>query len=188
MDTRETQGILAMIKAAWPNFYRDLPKTDLMAAVNLWQVQFAEYDVRLVKAAVHALIATQTEGFPPTIGAVKEQIGKLTAPHQLSEAEAWALVSRAARNGTYGYRREFEKLPPEIRRVVGRAEQLRAWAMMEADEVESVVASNFMRAYRAAVKQEKEQHALPEVVRAALPEIRTVEGGSDTDGSRLLKQ
>ena len=81
MDTRETQGILAMIKAAWPNFYRDLPKADLMAAVNLWQVQFAEYDVRLVKAAVHALIATQTEGFPPTIGAVKEQIGKLTAPH-----------------------------------------------------------------------------------------------------------
>ena len=119
---------------------------------------------------------------------MKEQIGKLTAPHQLSEAEAWALVSRAARNGTYGYRREFEKLPPEIRRVVGRAEQLRAWAMMEADEVESVVASNFMRAYRAAVKHEKEQHALPEVVRAALPEIRTVEGGSDTDGSLLLKQ
>ncbi|MBO7728993.1 MAG: hypothetical protein J6S50_10820, partial [Oscillospiraceae bacterium] len=105
MNTRETQGLLAMIKAAYPSFYRDLPKADLIAAVNLWQTQFAEYDVRLVKAAVHALIAARTEGFPPTIGAVKEQIAKLTAPHQLSEAEAWALVSRAARNGTYGYRR-----------------------------------------------------------------------------------
>lgn len=188
MNTRETQGILAMIKAAWPNFYRDLPKADLMAAVNLWQVQFADYDVRLVKAAVHALIATRTEGFPPTIGAVKEQIGKLTAPQQYSEAEAWALVSRAARNGAYGYRQEFDKLPPEIQRVVGRAEQLRAWALMEADEVESVVASNFMRAYRSAAAKEKEECALPQLVRDALPEVRMIEGGADTDGSHALMQ
>ena len=39
MNKAETQGILALIKAAWPNFYRDMPKADLMAAVNLWQKQ-----------------------------------------------------------------------------------------------------------------------------------------------------
>ena len=80
MNTRETQGLLAMIKAAYPNFYRDMPRADLVAAVNLWQKQFSEYDVSAVKAALHALIATRKEGYPPTIGAVKEQIAKLTAP------------------------------------------------------------------------------------------------------------
>ena len=188
MNTRETQGILAMIKAAYPNFYRDMPRADLVAAVNLWQKQFSEYNVSVVKAALHALIATRKEGYPPTIGAVKEQIAKLTAPQQLSEAEAWALVSRAARNGTYGYQQEFKKLPPEIQRVVGRPEQLRAWAMMEADEVESVVASNFMRAYRSSAAKEKEECALPQFVRDALPEIRMIQGGADADGRDALKQ
>ena len=188
MNTRETQGLLAMIKAAYPNFYRDMPRADLVAAVNLWQKQFSEVDVSVVKAALHALIATRKEGYPPTIGAVKDQIAKLTAPQRLSEAEAWALVSRAARNGTYGYRQEFEKLPPEIQRVVGRAEQLRAWAMMEADEVESVVASNFMRAFRNAAAREREEFLLPQAVREALPEIRMIQGGADADQRHALKQ
>ena len=174
MTLRETQGILALIKAAYPSFYRDMPKADLMAAVNLWQTQFADYDFKLVNAALHALIATQKEGYPPTIGAVKEQIAKLTAPHQLNEAEAWALVSRAARNGAYGYREEFARLPAEVQHVIGTAEQLRAWALMDADEVESIVASNFMRAFRAAAKQEKENRALPESIKAVLPEFSRI--------------
>ena len=186
MNTRETQGILAMIKAAYPNFYRDMPRADLVAAVNLWQKQFSEYNVSVVKTALHALIATRKEGYPPTIGAVKEQIAKLTAPQQLSEAEAWALVSRAARNGTYGYQQEFEKLPPEIQRVVGRAEQLRAWAMMEADEVESVVASNFMRAFRTAAAREREELLLPQVVREALPELKSIPERTDGNGQQAF--
>lgn len=179
MNTRETQGLLAMIKAAYPSFYRDLPKADLLAAVNLWETQFAEFDVNVVKAAVHALISIRTEGYPPSIGAVKEQIAKLTAPPQLSEQEAWALVSRATQNGTYGYEREFAALPPEVQRAVGRPEQLRAWAMMDAKDVESVVASNFMRAYRGAAAREKEERALPRQVRDLLPEIRSLPGKTE---------
>ena len=153
--------MLALLRAAYPSFYRDLPVEDLRTVVNLWQVQFAGDDGEAVLAAVHALIAVRTEGYPPTIGAVKEQMAKLAPGRPLTEAEAWALVSRAARNGAYGYRQEFEKLPPAVQRAVGSAEQLRVWAGMEEDKVASIVAPGFQRAYRAEACREREQALLP---------------------------
>ena len=169
MNPTETKGVLALLRAAYPNFYKDMPRADLLAVVNLWQKQFEEFDGSLVLAAVNSLISSRVEGFPPTIGAVKEQIRKLTAPEKPSETEAWALVSRATRNGLYGYKEEFEKLPPDIRRVVGSPEQLKA------DEVESVIASHFMRAYRMVELREREAVLLPRFIRDALPEFKMTE-------------
>ena len=120
-------------------------------------------------AAVHALIASRVEGYPPTIGAVREQIDNLTAKDALSETEAWALVSKAARNGLYGYREEFEKLPERVKKAVGTPEQLKAWAMMPSEEVESVVASNFRRSFRTVSEREKDSRKLPQGVREMLP-------------------
>ena len=73
------------------------------------------------------------------------------------------------------YKEEFEKLPPDIRRVVGSPEQLKAWAAMEADEVESVIASHFMRAYRMVEQREREAVLLPRFIRDALPEFKMTE-------------
>ena len=148
MNRKETQGVLALLRAAYPNFYKGQTKEDLLAVVNLWQIQFADFACEDVIRAVHALIATRTEGFPPTIGAVKEQAAKLTEKSSLSEAEAWAMVSRAARNGLYRCREEYDKLPPAVQKAVGDAEQLRTWAAMDEETVASVVASNFARSYR----------------------------------------
>ena len=78
MNRKETQGVLALLRAAYPNFYKGQTKEDLLAVVNLWQIQFADFACEDVIRAVHALIATRTEGFPPTIGAVKEQAAKHT--------------------------------------------------------------------------------------------------------------
>ncbi len=131
MNRKETQGVLALLRAAYPNFYKGQTKEDLLAVVNLWQIQFADFACEDVLRAVHALIATRTEGYPPTIGAVKGQAAKLTEKSSLSEAEAWAMVSRAARNGLYRCREEYDKLPPAVQKAVGDAEQLRTWAAMD---------------------------------------------------------
>ena len=71
------------------------------------------------------------------------------------------MVSKACSNGIYGYREEFAKLPPEVQRAVGAPEQLREWAMMDSDTVQSVVASNFQRNYRASQTRAREQAKLP---------------------------
>lgn len=56
-------------------------------------------------------------------------------------------------------------LSDTVRRVVGSPSQLREWAMMEPDTVQSVVASNFQRSYRSRAASEKEFAALPEAGR-----------------------
>lgn len=170
MDRKETQGVLALLRAAYPSFYKNMPQRDLLAVVNLWQMQFADLDGKLVLSAVNALISSRVEGFPPTIGAVKEQAARLLLPESLPETAAWALVSRAARNGAYGAEQEFAKLPPLVQKAVGSPGQLRAWAVMETEEVETVVASNFMRTYRQLAAREKERQMLPEALKNILPE------------------
>lgn len=169
MTLQETKGIMAVLSVAFPAFYRNASEMDIKLATELWSTQFAEYDAKQVKAAVSALISSSTDGFPPTVGAVKEQVRKLFAEPQLTEQEAWALVSKATRNSAYGSEREFNKLPPPIQRAVGGPEQLRTWAMMDADTVESVVASNFMRTYKVVSQQEKEVQMLPQSVKEMLP-------------------
>ena len=168
MTPKETKAVLALMKAAYPQFYKGLPLDDLRAVVNLWQKQFEDYDGQTVLSAVNTLISSREEGYPPTIGAVKQQIMKLYAAELPSESEAWAMVSLAARNGAYGWKAEFEALPPLVQRAVGSAEQLRAWALMEEGEVQTIVASTFKKAYRQLLSQEQERRLLPGFVVASL--------------------
>lgn len=160
--------ILATLKAAYPHAYKGMTRRDGEALVNLWQRQFADEDPNAVQAAVDALIATRTAGYSITPGEVKEKLHALRTVNELNESDAWALVSKACSNGLYGYREEFAKLPPEVQRAVGAPEQLREWAMMDSDTVQSVVASNFMRNYRATQQRTKEMAMLPQTVQQML--------------------
>ena len=168
MTKAETARILAILKAAYPHSFKEMSGPDAEAMLNLWAMQFEADSVDLVAAAVKALISSRQAGYSPTIGEVKAQMQRLTAKEELSEAAAWALVSKACANGIYGYREEFAKLPEAVQRAVGAPEQLKAWAMMDEDTVESVVASNFKRSYRADQERQKENEMLPKEVKDML--------------------
>ena len=168
MTRTEVNEMLAILKAAYPHSFKDMTKADATAMLNLWARMFEADDRMEVSAAVDALISTRTTGYSPTVGEVKEQMQRLRKNNDLDELAAWALVSKACANGLYGYREEFAKLPADVQAAVGSPEQLRAWAMMEADTVESVVASNFQRAYRTTIQRKKETEKLPPSVRQML--------------------
>lgn len=170
MNLKESKEILEALQAAFPSFYRGVPDSELPKIIKFWQEMFSEEPFGLVAAAVKALIATRVEGYPPTIGAVKEQIAKLTQPEQLSELDAWALVNKACQNGYWGFKEEFDKLPEVVQRAVGSPEQLRVWAQMDEDTVNSVVASNFMRTFKVKQKQQREVAMLPPEIRNILAE------------------
>ena len=171
MTSNETTLVLGVIKAAFPLFYKDMGRRELTGIVNLWHAMFADDEAEVVMAAVKALIATQVEGYPPTIGAVKDQMARLSTPQELTEQEAWALVSKAVKRGYYDFKEEFEKLPEVVQRAIGRAEQLRVWADMDEQTVESVVASNFMRSFRVKLRQQKELSMIPADVRRMLSSV-----------------
>lgn len=165
MTREDTIKILAVLRGAYPAFYRDITKQEAESTIALWMSMFDEEPYELVAAAVKAFIVGDSKGFPPSIGQVKERIRQITQPEELTEQEAWALVSKALRNSTYGSEEEFAKLPPEIQAVVHDPGQLKQWAMSPAEDVETVLASNFMRSYRAKQKVNREFTALPTSVK-----------------------
>ena len=167
MNKRDTAGVMALLQTAYPAYYAKQTDQQRVEAVNLWSELFADDPAPAVYAAVKAIIVTGGT-FPPSIGEIKNKMHDLTAPASLSETEAWALVSKAIRNGIYGYEQEFAKLPPTVRAAVGRPEQLKEWAMMDVGETESVVASNFMRGYKTVQRRDRETAMIPESVRTLI--------------------
>ena len=167
MTLKETATIMDILTAAYPHFYGGKNAPDERNVMSLWASVFADDDVRLVAAAVKAIIVADTREFPPTIAAVKEKMRQLVADKdELTEAEAWTLISHATRNGLYGSKEEYDKLPPMLQKLVGSPEQLRVWAMMDSDTLHSVVSSNFQRSYKVIQQRERESAKLPKDVLA----------------------
>lgn len=161
-------GVMAILETAYPQYYSRQDNQKRQEAVNLWAELFADDPALVVMAAVKAIIVSSPNPFPPSIGEIKNKMHDLTTPSGLSETEAWALVSKAITNGIFGYEAEYAKLPPTVQAAVGRAEQLKEWAVMDLGEVQSVVASNFMRGYKAVQKRERETAMIPADVRDLL--------------------
>ena len=172
MNRQETAAIMGVLKAAYPDYYRGMSKDDAVAIVNLWSTMFADDDFRMVQAAVQHYIATDAKQYrPPHIGAIKESLSRMQSKEQMTEMEAWGYVAKAIRNSLYHSTEEFEKLPPVVKRVVGSPSQLRAWAMVDTDSVETVVQSNFMRSFQSRAKEQKDFEKLPSSIQQILGQL-----------------
>ena len=94
--------------------------------------------------------------------------GRIVGSAALTEAEAWAMVSKAISRASSYSVQDFEAFPPAVKRAVGSPRQLCEWGLMEIETVQSVVSSNFRRSYAQALTQHREAAALPENVRAQI--------------------
>ena len=160
-----------ILTTAYPRFYSGTNTQDMEKTIRLWHEMFSRDDVALVAAAVKALIESDSKGFPPHIGAVKEKLRLITGGDEMTEAEAWGIVAKALRNSTYGSREEFEKFPPVIKRIVGSPAQLREWSAMSSETLHSVISSNFQRSYKAIAQREREITKLPPDVKALVGKL-----------------
>lgn len=165
MTREETKAIMAILRAGYPNFYRNMTREDATNAINLWATIFENEPAQIVTEAVKSLMCSLK--FPPTIADVKEKIELLTQPEQLTEMEAWNLVKKAM--NTSDFVKSFQELPPTIRRIVGSVSQLKEWAYTEGDI--SVISSNFMRSYRARAAHEHELARLPQSAKEMITEL-----------------
>ena len=95
----------------------------------------------------------------------------MTTNADMTPQEAWQLVNAATQRGIYHAKDEFDKLPPVVQRIVGSPNQLKEWAMMDAETVQSVIASNFQRSYTVRAEKEREYMALPTGGKNTLAEI-----------------
>lgn len=72
MTREEAIKILAILKAAYPNSYRNMSKDEANGTVMVWQTQFANIPAEMVFIAVNKLISKSP--FPPAISEVKDKI------------------------------------------------------------------------------------------------------------------
>lgn len=171
MNRIDTIKLMAVLQTAYPQFYAKKTNEEMNDAINLYMDMFEDEPAELVGMAVKALIKTRTSTWPPSIGEINETIMKIAHPEEMTEQEAWQCVAVALRNSAYNSSAEFEKLPPVVQRLVGSPSQLREWGQMDSDTVNSVVASNFQRSYRARAKNERDYLALPSSVKSYMAAI-----------------
>lgn len=74
MDRTEVLKIMAVLRGAYPQFYRDISRREAEDTVNLWAEMFSTDSYPEVAAAVKSLIEGDKRGFPPHIGAVKAKL------------------------------------------------------------------------------------------------------------------
>ena len=170
----DTKKLLMRISSVYPNWK---PQAELKYVVETWWEYLSEYTYDEMRAALKTYISTDTSGFAPSVGQLIDKLCTISNPTELSEMEAWSLVSKALRNGYYGAEQEFEKLPLLVQKTVGSPSQLRNWSQTDSDSVENVIQSNFMRTYRAVLSREKVISKMPpdikKIVNSALKGIES---------------
>ena len=98
----------------------------------------------------------KTSPYPPTVADITGRVYRRIAGNEMTETEAWSRVRVAIRNSGYNAETEFAKLPEACQRAVGSAANLRELALMDAETVESVEQSHFVKIFRSVVdRQEK---------------------------------
>lgn len=163
MTIKETAKLIAVIAEVYPRF---MDGRNIQSTVTIWQKIFSGDGYAEVEAAFFAFVSTDEKGFAPAPGALRALLNKLRQPQgETTETEAWAMVQKATRNSIYNADKEFAALPEDVQRSVGSPSVLREWAMMDTETLNSVVASNFMRGYRARAVQVREMQKLPPAVR-----------------------
>lgn len=164
MTREETVKIIRIICGSFPNF----KPSDLSETVDIWNMMLDEYTYNQIAGALKSYILSDSTGFAPSIGQLIAKVKTIEETAQLNESEAWGLVSKAIRNGYYGAVEEFSKLPPLVQKAVGTPDNLRNWSQTNLESVETVIQSNFLRAYRAEAKRAAEISKMPSDIKTMI--------------------
>lgn len=164
MTREETVKIIRIICGSFPNF----KPSDLSETVDIWNMMLDEYTYNQIAGALKSYILADSTGFAPSIGQLIAKVKTIEEPAQLNETEAWGLVSKAIRNGYYGAVEEFSKLPPLVQKAVGTPDNLRNWSQTNLESVETVIQSNFLRAYRVEAQRAAEISKMPSDIKTMI--------------------
>jgi len=165
MNREETISTLALIKASYPLWAKDLKEADARNMIMVWEEMLSEYDFDLVKSAVKTMI--KVSKWPPSINEVIEKCDFISSGcvPQMTRVEAWSYVRSALTNSTYNAKEEFDKLPKIIQGILRTQQTLKNWAMANYETIDSIEGSQFMRSFDQALVNEKNYNALPETLK-----------------------
>jgi hypothetical protein len=166
--TREEFAILVKaMKAVYSseNFIADKD------AFDVWYELLKDLSYEQANIAVQKYMVS--EKFPPTIADIRTKATEIftQAEERMSELQAWSLVWKAIQNSGYHADEEFDKLPEACKIAVGNPANLKEWALMDAEQVETVEQSHFIRNYRTALQRINEDARLPNGMKVLIADM-----------------
>lgn len=171
MKKSEAAKLLIMMRGMYPTFMKDATQEDMDLAVEAWSIM-CDYSFNDMMLALKARSNASGSAFAPSMDELKAFVQKTSELPVMDASEAWSLVDRAIRNSAYNAQEEFDKLPPMVQKAVGSANMLHSWAGTDVKTIDSVIASNFQKAYRTIVKRDEDMRHMPPEAQARLAEIR----------------
>lgn len=161
MTRDETKRMIMYLKTAYSTFGEGVNIAEL---VNVWYDAFADEPVRVMGIA--AKNYTKSSEYPPTIAGMQKQIDLIKETE--TDTELWALITKAAKNSTYGAVEEFEKLPPVCKAFVGSPTNLKDLGQVDQSTLQTVVKSQFVKTVPKIREHKTVQGRLPAEVRMAI--------------------
>ena len=147
-------------------FYRGLKDGDAKAVVTLWKIQFAEDSYKDVSLAVHTLISTRTDTFPPVIGEIKEVLRSITHPEEIPSGDAWDMVMKCIKRGTVHAAEDWSNLPEDVRAAVS-VDEIKRHAENE-DFNEGVEKSLFLKRRAVLRDRRRTEQQMPPTLKAQI--------------------
>lgn len=170
MNSNEAKQILAVLTVAYPTLADD----KATPRVKLWSTMFADEPYNLVLTAVQQYLATDTKGFAPTIGKIKEICNDLV--NQSGDwSDGWGQVKRAiAKYGTWdlsGALSSFDDITAEVVKRLG-------WDDICASENIEATRAQFRQAYELVSLRNKVNNSLPSQIKNQIGGLKML-GGQD---------
>lgn len=167
MDRERFKVLVKAMKATYPQD-TFIPDKD---AFDVWYSMLQDLPYEVCSLAIQKYIMTRK--FPPTIADIREMATEAMQRDlmPISELEAWAIVKKAISNSGYNSVEEFNKLPEVCQIAVGNPSNLREWAMMNTEQVDTIEQSHFIKSYRSAAMRMSEDARLPDKVKTLISDV-----------------
>lgn len=162
MTREECKQVIMVIQATYPNWNIKNKQETLDA----WYLFLQDYEYNVIMMALKIYISSTNSDFAPSVSNLIAMARKPKELTQEDEVSLWREVRPLISRGIYHAEEDFETLSPMAKRLVGDAGQLREWAMLESDVIDSVIQSNFKSRVATMQKRDTEFNAMPIEVQA----------------------
>lgn len=178
VSKQEMSQIMDILKTAYPRYYINSTKEEVINAINLWCEMFSDTDLQTLAVAVKSVIATSE--YPPTIADVRKQIYNISN-NEITAIEAWKEAYDMISSGLYMTDDIFQEASPQVKKFFGSAKQLREIAQIDVETINTVTRGQFLKQYEILNTREKEKAMLPESIRDRFLSLTVGIGGSTND-------
>lgn len=158
MNRAEFTTILQKIAHYYPRFYAE---SDPNTVFEDWFEFFENNSFNAVMHAVKAHVSTSK--FAPTIADLKAQMVESYLQNKPTSIQAFQVISDAVRK-TYDRAdavKQYNALPPILKKLVGKPEQLRDWSNIDDSTFQTVIMSAIRESYTELAKREAKFYAFP---------------------------